>query len=195
MKYRVLFIALVLAVAAWGFVGPALDVSCEKVWICAGCGSCTGRTTVLGVFRRSEYYRASPLQEWLSAHNLPHTHNWCPLHETIRDGTGHLWESGSWGAPPICGLDQTLLDPPLSDRDVSEVRRLVAVLENGSKDEQKEAIRRFREAKPFRDRETNLDQGTQKGRESFRLPAQQAQPPRKPRGAAQPDREPTTGGY
>ena len=136
-------IAAGIVVAAILVLGPVVTVKKVNGWTCALTGSQKGSITWLGCFTVSDWYRQSPIEEWLAHNNRQIEHNWVQT-----EGTSYSifapWRAHS-RAPAIYHFPAELQERFLSTASAEEVETFLELLRNADQDKTREAVDQLNE--------------------------------------------------
>ena len=131
-------LVLVLLIVAVLLIGPILPVRYDHGWICAYTGSRKGHTTWLWCITTSEYYRKSPIEQWLEKNHKPIEHEWVRV-----VGTAYC-VFGGWRrhaeAPPLYLLMPQTQEWLVQHGSAEEIEGFLRVLKDRTPDEARRAV-------------------------------------------------------
>jgi hypothetical protein len=132
-------IAAGIVVAAILVLGPIVTVKKVNGWTCALTGSQKGNITWFGCFTVSDWYRQSPIEEWLAHSNHQIEHNWVRTVGTSYSIFGGRGRAHS-RAPAVYYFPAELQERFLSTASAEEVETFLELIRSGDQDKIREAV-------------------------------------------------------
>lgn len=144
MKKQRAYIAIILplVVVLLPLVGTLVVIRADYGWTCSYTGSGKGHTEWFGIVKTSEWYRRSPIEEWLAKNNRRIDHNWIKTRGTGYSLSGVRIRSHA-RAPGIYYFLPELQERFVRSSSTKEIEDLLKVLKEGSPDENRDVIRKL----------------------------------------------------